>query len=510
MTVLTDVQQMEEDLRHRSEKLNVEFKAWMDISKKNKDGQTKIARHIAAIANHGGGRLYFGVDDDGNALPASEEFGLDHYRSDAIHNLLKMRLEPALQCEVRFTEYTNGVSYPVVHVPSHGTMPVGARDENSYFHVYIRGVGPESIRVSSYQQWETLLKRCMRYREIEAVQESEEDHLSKTQSMTKTITESVIAAVMKALAEGGVTSTATRTSDADWETIKRLADATRSDFAGQIRALPLGASEADQQIATIPENHVTMGYALLRADFSSVTLEKPHAILREVSEAMNELANFGWHDFIIFRDSDSAPRSRFWSIDDREFTGVEGLRPSEKAIYFGNFDYWRAYGNSVFVICKSYREDYNRLRHKTPYPFLTSTQIFIRMHSLLAHAGLMIQRVAEAEKIAIFTDHIGLTDRALGNSYDYGLQLHTRARSTEDRFPTKLIVSRDELLNDYFGVLKRASVPFLELWAGSSSFVPDEWFNNHTIDNIVSNLRKEGCTVQLLNSPSSTAQVDPR
>ncbi|NKL39162.1 ATP-binding protein [Rhizobium leguminosarum bv. viciae] len=498
MSVLTDVQQMEEDLKHRSEKLGVEFKAWMDISKKNKEGQTKIARHIAAIANHSGGRLYFGIDDDGNALPASEEFGLEFYRSDAVHNLLKKRLEPPIQCEVRFTEYTNGVRYPVVHVPSHGTMPIGARDENSYFHVYVRGVGPESIKISNYQQWDTLLKRCMRFRETEAVREAEEDHLSKTQAMTKAITESVIAAVLKTLTDNGSIGSAGRISEVDWGTIGHLAEATRSDFVEQIRALPMADSDADQQIATIPENHVTMGYALLTRDSSFVTLEKPHTILRQASAGMSAVADLGWHDFIVLQNSDNLPRSRFWSIAGRDFTGVEGMRLTGDSVYFGGFDYWRTYGNSVFVICKSYREDYNRLRHKTAYPFLTPTQIFIRLHSLLAHAALTIAQVPDAENVAIFTDHRGLDGRAIGRNFDYGLQLHTRAKAVEERFPTRLVVTRDELLTGYFGVLKRVCVPFLELWGGTSSFEPDEWFNERNIGQIVADLQKEGCSVRLL------------
>lgn len=500
MPVLTDAEQMEEDLKHRNEKLHVEFKAWMDISKANKDGQGKIARHIAAIANHGGGRLYFGVDDDGNALPASQEFGLNHYRSDTVHNLLKTRLEPAIQCDVHFTEYSNGVTYPVVHVPSHGTMPIGARDENSYFHIYVRGVGPESIRVSNYQQWDTLLKRCMRFREIETIQQVEEDHLSKTQAMTKAITESVIAAVLKTLAESGATGASARTPDVDWETIKQLAKATSSEFVGQIRALPLNNSEADQQIATIPENHVTMGYALLRGDFSFITLEKPHTVLRQSSAAMNDVADFGWHDFIVFQNSDSSPRSRFWSIGGLDVTGVEGLRLDGNLVYFGSFDYWRTYGNSVFVICKSYREDYNRLKHKTDFPFLTSAQVFIRLHSLLAHAALTARQVPAAEKIAIFTDHLGLRDRVLGQGFDYGLGILARVRSAEDRFPTQFIVTRAELLSDYFGTLKRLCVPFLELWAGTGSFEPEDWFNPARIDSIISNLNQQGSKVQLLDN----------
>lgn len=44
-----------------SENLGTEFKAWMDTS--NGEVRAKLARHIAALANHGGGYLIFGVDD---------------------------------------------------------------------------------------------------------------------------------------------------------------------------------------------------------------------------------------------------------------------------------------------------------------------------------------------------------------------------------------------------------------------------------------------------------------
>lgn len=497
MFVLTDVEQMEQDLRHRSEKLHIEFKAWMDISKKNKDGQSKLARHIAAIANHGGGRLYFGVDDDGQAMPLSADFGLDHYKSDAIHNLLKTRLEPPIQCEVRTTEYTNGVTYPVVHVPSHGPMPIAARDENSFFQVYVRSVGPESKKIETPLQWETLLKRCMRSREMEAVQEAEEDHLTRTQAMTKAITESVVDAVLKVLAGNSAPSANAAKLGPDWELISLLAEATRQDFIAQIKALPLAQTESDQQITTIALNHVTMGYALLTDDFSPVTLEKPHSVLRKASDGMQDLAHFGWHHFIVFTNSDAAPRSRFWSIGGREFTGVEGLRVEDNGIYFGSFDYWRAYGNSVFIICKSYKEDYNRLRHKTDYPFLTSTQIFMRLHSLLAHARLTIEQVPSAAKVALFTDHRGLDGRVLGRGFDYGLRVHAGVRAVADRFPTMLVVTRSDLVDGYFETLKRLSVPFLELWAGTGSFDPEEWFTRANVDQIIAALSNEGSNVGL-------------
>jgi hypothetical protein len=502
MSVLTDVQQMEEDLRHRSEKLNVEFKAWMDISKANKDGQAKIARHIAAIANSGGGRLYFGVDDDGNAEPRAEAFPLEHFKSDAIHNLLKTRLEPGLQCEVRFTEFTNGVTYPVIHIPPHGATPIGAKDENSFMHVYVRSVGPESVKISSYQQWDTILKRCMRFRDVEAIQTREEDELTRTQAMTKAITESVTASVLKILAEN-MSPAAAAVPGVDWTTIVALMESTRREFISQIGALDFGTTETDQQVREIAGKHVVSGYALLDGESNFLTLERPHKLLKTASEEMNHVASFGWHDFIVLTNSDVSPRTRLWSMDGKDITGVEGMRVDSRSVYFGEYDYWRAYGNSVFVTTKSYREDYHRLKGRVDHPFLTSVNIFIRMHCLLAHAAITTANVPDAEKIALVTDHRGLKDRILGRGMDYGLRVHTHLKAVEDRYSTRLVVSRAELLEDYFGTLKRLCVPILEIWGGSS-FDPEDWFTRGIVDQIVSELRREGSTVRLLDEEAET------
>lgn len=58
----------------RSEDLGVEYNAWIDTS----DGEVraKLARHIAALANNGGGYLIFGVDDAPHARQASPEHRL--------------------------------------------------------------------------------------------------------------------------------------------------------------------------------------------------------------------------------------------------------------------------------------------------------------------------------------------------------------------------------------------------------------------------------------------------
>jgi predicted HTH transcriptional regulator len=44
------------------ERLDAEYKAWLNLS--DNESRAKIARHICALANFGGGYLVFGINDD--------------------------------------------------------------------------------------------------------------------------------------------------------------------------------------------------------------------------------------------------------------------------------------------------------------------------------------------------------------------------------------------------------------------------------------------------------------
>jgi predicted HTH transcriptional regulator len=44
-----------------NEALDVEYKAWLDLS--SNEVRANMARHIAALANHGGGTIVFGITD---------------------------------------------------------------------------------------------------------------------------------------------------------------------------------------------------------------------------------------------------------------------------------------------------------------------------------------------------------------------------------------------------------------------------------------------------------------
>jgi predicted HTH transcriptional regulator len=106
-----------------SENLGIEFKAWMDTS--NGEVRAKLARHIAALANHGGGYLIFGVDDKTRRPLGKTTLDPSLFSQDAITGIIKKYLDPRLQILVEHVAH-EGITYPVLVIPPHGARPVVA------------------------------------------------------------------------------------------------------------------------------------------------------------------------------------------------------------------------------------------------------------------------------------------------------------------------------------------------------------------------------------------------
>ena len=69
------------------ELLHVEYKSWLDLT--DKKARADLARHIAAISNYGGGKIVFGISDDGNTCgEAPPHFKLDH---DIVASIAKIK-----------------------------------------------------------------------------------------------------------------------------------------------------------------------------------------------------------------------------------------------------------------------------------------------------------------------------------------------------------------------------------------------------------------------------------
>jgi hypothetical protein len=151
------------------ETLDIELKAWIDFG--DKVAQAKLARHIAALANHGGGYLVFGFSDDQSAAP-ERPADLSAYSRDAFGKIVTRYLTPALQCDLELVRSSAGLLYPVVRVPSHGPVPVGAKADGPHDTkgqpqgiragtYYVRKPGPKSEAVLGIEDWQPLIRRCV-------------------------------------------------------------------------------------------------------------------------------------------------------------------------------------------------------------------------------------------------------------------------------------------------------------------------------------------------------------
>ncbi len=152
------------------ELLHVELKEWLDL--KDDIVRAKLARHLAALSNHGGGYLIFGFKND--ASPAEPHPGdVSRYDHDAIGGIIDRYLAPTFQCEV-FTVIRQGTGnqYPVVRIPGHGSIPVCAKRNGPHDkknnpqgvrqgEYYIRAPGPKSLAIESPEQWKALIHRCV-------------------------------------------------------------------------------------------------------------------------------------------------------------------------------------------------------------------------------------------------------------------------------------------------------------------------------------------------------------
>src|ERR1700722_2574690 len=107
-----------------NETLHVEYKSWLDLSQN--EVRADLARHIAALANHGGGTIIFGITDAMQAAGANP-FPKVSIDRDLIAGIVKKYLEPTFQCEVHVVRSAEGNDHPVVIVPPHGVAPICAK-----------------------------------------------------------------------------------------------------------------------------------------------------------------------------------------------------------------------------------------------------------------------------------------------------------------------------------------------------------------------------------------------
>ena len=112
-----------------------------------------------------------GFRDDRTAN-TSVAYNAGMYSRDALSSIIKKYLRPTFQCEVDLVTSSGGIVHPVVWIPSHGSVPIcskadGPADTNGrpqgirVATYYTRAAGPESVPVTTPEQWDPIIRRCI-------------------------------------------------------------------------------------------------------------------------------------------------------------------------------------------------------------------------------------------------------------------------------------------------------------------------------------------------------------
>ena len=160
-----DVQDLPHLLEAPSERLNIELKAWLDLSDSGHRGT--LAKSLIALANHGGGVVIVGFDDNGTP-DSGRPTDLSPFGQDAINGIVERFAEPGFHCTVRHvTRENDGLEYPVILVPGGHQVPIRSKrgskgNEIQRDRYYIRRPGPASEMPQGGHEWDELIRRCIR------------------------------------------------------------------------------------------------------------------------------------------------------------------------------------------------------------------------------------------------------------------------------------------------------------------------------------------------------------
>ena len=361
------------------ERLDVEYKRWLDLT--DKSVKAKVARHLCALANYGGGYLVFGIDDDmtpSGARPAGP------YDQDTLSGIVRRYLTPPFQVTVHEVSSSSGVVHPVVWVPPHGEVPVcskrtGPDDSrkdvgiSAYTH-YTRTVGPASEPVATPEMWRPIIRRC--------VQHDRQALLAALDGVLRS--------------PGPVVDTEAR--------LRRWHDAARKSF--------LTAAEDDPDGGVLQRAHYQLSYRIAGAaeqlDMAGFVDE-----LRRMGHEVRQLVDSGWSTFVLL----DVPALRPHSTSDEAAAVEEFLEcrmvGTSRETFIPTF--WRVAPEGMATVVRAYYfEDFverpptHRLAPGTWFwPFGMAQDIA----ELIRHARAFAERMDNAESVSFIGEWHGLRGR---------------------------------------------------------------------------------------------------
>ena len=378
------------------ENLGVELKEWVDLS--DNVVRAKIARHVAALANHGGGYIVIGFCDDGT-VAGKRPADLGPYNRDTFAAIVKKYLSPHFHCDVTAVPASSDELYPIVRVPSHRSAPIcakasGPHDKNNKPQgivqgtYYLRLPGPESAPITTHDQWQGVIRRCVL---------AERDFIVEALS--------------------GLADTSGNKLDDHAEVLSQFHGNCRERFRHLV-------SRSTKLVWSVPlaENYYQLSYRIISTEDAEISAEKFIPLLNRANVELRDIVWTGWSMFYPFTRPEIRPVVEPETIDGNDTDVYVTSHVNDQTTTTTMPDYWRMTRTGMASLVRGYREDRGREPDDGETRF--SPYILVReITELLGHALIVAKDFPHAERIEFIGSWNGLSGRVLvgrdGTTWDY-------------------------------------------------------------------------------------------
>lgn len=405
MSVPTDVQDL---VDNPTESLVVELKEHVDLS----DNRTraKIARHLCALANHGGGYLLLGFDN--NARPVIAPADIDErYHQDVLSQVIAKYLTPSFQCETLIVRSAAGNKHAVVRVPPHGVSPVCAKQNGphdakgrpqeivagTHYSRQLGTNGPESAPVITPEQWIPIIRRCVIADRISLL------------GMLDNLLRPTFGSESQLLPRPPSPS----------EILERWHKTSHERF------LTLFKKIGHRWPAELDKHHYQLSYAVVCLEPENIPIASLTDALRQMSAEIHDLVWTGWSMFYPF----SRPEIKPYVVPDpNEVAAIlETSLLNETSLDTTLPDVWRVSEDGKATIIRGYREDRPGRGIGAPGTTFNPKLLIRELAELVRHARAFAERFSTAESVIFRCEWFGLDGRKIADGTYWSVERVARA-----------------------------------------------------------------------------------
>lgn len=370
------IEELQPFLAEPREDLAAEYKTWLDFT--TNEHKALLAKASIAMANHGGGYIIVGFDDQGHQMTSvARPTDVPEVSQDAVNAAIQRFAAPAFHAEVYNVPHpTTGIVHPVIVVPGNMTEPVMSKRDCpgviAQSRCYIRKPGPRSEEPQTGDEWRELLRRC--------VLAGREDMLDAIRSIVS-----------------GRIEPAALLPDAS-EELHAFLEHARARWADLCVDLP------EATAARFPQGYYEMAFSLVGAAPAPNLSE-----LQNRLQTAHRLKMTGWPTFLMMNTNEWAPYPH------EDFVEAWVGRPSDRQRNYedpAHADFWRVSKGGKLYTIRGYTEDGHPDR-LAPGSAIDITLPVWRVAEGLLFAARLAETFQDVEAIAVECRFTGLNNRVL-------------------------------------------------------------------------------------------------